>query len=449
MKLPSETSPSIEKADKLCHNCEKIDLFALFSRAKHDDSKKYADLGTLKELRANENCPLCRLIKHQWYNTTSKHPWTPTKEAPDLSKLRIMLVSENTYDETEIVYHNYTTKDKVAMEVLAIIIWVDRECEIPVYSARDALRLLSSKSIDPKRPLNNGFKASTLRENLRLVGNWIRDCENHHQDTCKQLETGQDLHSLGLKNIRFIEVRKRQIVEHEFEKLSFAALSYVWGHNQSKNSDLFHQTCSHTAVDGQTNRKLPSEIPKVINEAIQACILLDIEYLWVDFYCLTQDDETQKSIEISAMASIYQHARITLVSGLASELEHESEEDLFLFHSDLDSNFGSQQLIESIQGREYITGLPSLSDQVRKSKWSKRSWTFQEGQFARRIAYFGNFDVVFICNSGHWRESYHSGIHAHNANIPDFDLSSSGSNFLSATKWLSLHDGILSIMKQL
>ena len=55
---------------------------------------------------------------------------------------------------------------------------------------------------------------------------------------------------------------------------------------------------------------------------------------------------------------------------------------------------------------------------------------------ARRVAFFGNYDVSFMCGAGHWRESLHSGEFGHDANIPGVDLRSNGYYVLSAFMWL-------------
>jgi hypothetical protein len=74
------------------------------------------------------------------------------------------------------------------------------------------------------------------------------------------------------------------------------------------------------------------------------------------------------------MAHIYQQARITLVSGSMSasqDIGLVNPKESYLFHSDLDFDFGSQQKIETIQGRQYITSLPRLSDQILEGEWRR------------------------------------------------------------------------------
>ena len=55
---------------------------------------------------------------------------------------------------------------------------------------------------------------------------------------------------------------------------------------------------------------------------------------------------------------------------------------------------------------------------------------------ARRIAFFGDCDISFMCEAGHWREAFHSGMYGHEVKIPNVDLSSNGFHVLSGQKWL-------------
>ncbi|KAF8861515.1 hypothetical protein BDZ45DRAFT_687597 [Acephala macrosclerotiorum] len=55
---------------------------------------------------------------------------------------------------------------------------------------------------------------------------------------------------------------------------------------------------------------------------------------------------------------------------------------------------------------------------------------------AKRVAFFEQYDVSFLCGAGHWREALHSGKFGHDARIFDIDLLSHGSFTLSVLGWL-------------
>lgn len=89
--------------------------------------------------------------------------------------------------------------------------------------------------------------------------------------------------------------------------------------------------------------------------------------------------------------------------------------------------------IETIRGRQYISAHYRW---LNGTRWATRSWTYQEGQLARRIAFFNDLEISFFCSSGQWRESAHSGIYGHEVNVVNIDLKSCGYSILSASRWL-------------
>jgi hypothetical protein len=50
--------------------------------------------------------------------------------------------------------------------------------------------------------------------------------------------------------------------------------------------------------------------------------------------------------------------------------------------------------------------LPSLCEEVRKSTWNSRGWTFQEQSLSRRCLYFTAEETFFCCSDAQWREGY-------------------------------------------
>ena len=52
-----------------------------------------------------------------------------------------------------------------------------------------------------------------------------------------------------------------------------------------------------------------------------------------------------------------------------------------------------------LYGETWVSCFETVSDKVRRSKWSARGWTYQEGLFARRRLYFTEEQVYFECNS--------------------------------------------------
>ncbi|KAG6365754.1 hypothetical protein INS49_007365 [Diaporthe citri] len=423
------------ETDELCQACSNIDLYSVFTGPRyfpHDATGHRGGIliyvGTLRGVLDNTRCPLCRLIKHDLYSAlsqdTARNLWYGSEEQPDPPRVRCYLrpVRADYYEETK--YTAKETRDQVATLVMVTLLGVEgcsaeEENRIRCHHRGNGLRLLSPHSVDPSRPLLNGYRATSLAQSLTLLSSWIKTCCHSHQDTCGLSGRSQQ-HRLD--RLRLIDVAARTLVHADPEVCSYAALSYVWGHRTEeylKFADEIQQGGDEIAV-------LPSSAPGIIEDGIDLCGRLGIPFLWVDLYCVDQHNPDRKAADIKDMGLIYRQALITFVAGGSGSR---------LLHSAADS-LEKEQLVESIRGKSYITSSVSITSQLQGSAWNQRGWTYQEGSLAQRIAFFGERDVSFLCGAGHWRGCLHSGKYGHSAHIKDLNLRSRSHYTLAANEWL-------------
>lgn len=425
--------------DELCQACSNIDLYSLFTGPRffphmHDATGNRSEIlihvGTLGEVLDNTKCPLCRLIKHDLYSglpqDASRNLWYDCEEQPDPSRVRCCLRPERADYHEETKYLAKETRDQVATLVMILLLGIDgcsteEDHRIRHHYRGSGLRLLSPHSVDPSRPLLNGYRATTLTQSLTLLSDWIKTCCHSHQDTCGLSEITQQN---KLERVRLIDVASRTLVNGDPEVCSYAALSYVWG----QKTEEYLQFADEIKEGDDGIAVLPSFAPGIIEDGMEICRRLEIPFLWVDLYCIDQHDPVRKTAEIRDMGLIYQQALVTFIAGgSGSRLLHSAADGL---------GKGHPQLVESIRGRSYITSSVPVLRQLKNSVWNQRGWTYQEGALAQRIAFFGEHDVSFLCGAGHWRESLHSGRYGHSAHITDLDLRSRGDDTLSANEWL-------------
>ncbi|KAF7371096.1 HET-domain-containing protein [Mycena sanguinolenta] len=95
------------------------------------------------------------------------------------------------------------------------------------------------------------------------------------------------------------------------ERAFYAALSYVWGEDQP------HKTTSHNIGMYTAVGLDAAHIPQTILDAIAVVKALGLRFLWVDAYCIIQDDTKDKQKEIARMRSIYRDAHVTLIAANA------------------------------------------------------------------------------------------------------------------------------------
>lgn len=420
--------------DKLCPACERVDLYSLFTGPRHfsdlNPVRVNARIGTLQEVKSNKHCPLCRLVKHELYGNKNTHPWPHHKGGKeyDPAKVRCFLQPRRSDYSSEVRYINDATSDLICT-TLWIHLQPESESEfseeenrgIKQYAYRwgGHIKLLSPDSVDPKRPLLNGYPTTTLDSELKLLAKWLDGCIEHHETTCQRPQLAEHL-SGDISVIRAIDISTRNIIDISPATSRYATLSWVWGADRTAYSGL-----ADKLVVTQDSIALPTEgIPSVIEDAIYVCGKLAIPYLWVDLYCVHQHDPEVRAAEIRVMGYIYHLSCITLVAARGSTLfSHRLNSDSVARH----------RKIETVSGRQYIS---TYSPIVEPSQWASRAWTYQEGQLASRIAFFDADEVTFYCSAGQWRESLHSGLHGHDIRLPGIDTRSSGKVILSATQWL-------------
>ncbi|RSM09186.1 hypothetical protein CEP52_004281 [Fusarium oligoseptatum] len=145
----------------------------------------------------------------------------------------------------------------------------------------------------------------------RIQG-WLSHCNQEH--SCKR--SG---HSGVPEGFRLIDIENR-CVTSEFGQdaklgvdIKFAALSYVWGEsNVSRDNALLNSNESEFGTDGGMKE---GKVPQAIEDAITICKRLKQRYLWVDRFCIIQNnkDGREKQRQIDAMGDIYSSAEFTII----------------------------------------------------------------------------------------------------------------------------------------
>ncbi|KAF3042483.1 hypothetical protein E8E11_001118 [Didymella keratinophila] len=117
---------------------------------------------------------------------------------------------------------------------------------------------------------------------------------------------------------------------------------------------------------------------------------LGYKYLWVDRYCIAQQDAEVKHIQIVQMGNIYAMADLTIIAVIGSDPTH-----------GLPGFRGSRSVKSARLGSSYISILPASDDltQVVHSPWTMRAWTLQESVLSRRRLILTGRQAIFLCNT--------------------------------------------------
>lgn len=191
---------------------------------------------------------------------------------------------------------------------------------------------------------------------------------------------------------RVIDVELCNIVPAP-EGCDYVALSYVWGKSTGKGT--FQSSLTNIHELEQPGGLQASQIPATIHDAMRACSRLGKRYLWVDRFCILQDEDNNptKAIQINAMGHIYRQAYATLVALDGDGAEY--------------GLFGVSRLKREpvYIGKIPYAGLTEtgatldLRNLLRQSVWNSRGWTFQEAMLSSRLLFFTHRGVVGACDS--------------------------------------------------
>lgn len=120
----------------------------------------------------------------------------------------------------------------------------------------------------------------------------------------------------GEGNGRLRHVRCRRVTSDHESDVKFVALSYGWGEKADSTEGAL-------LIDNENELEKPGglrNLPRGIEDALAICKALDRLYLWVDRYCIVQNDEQKKQHQINAMADIYSSAEFTIVNASGNNM---------------------------------------------------------------------------------------------------------------------------------
>ncbi|KAL7961246.1 heterokaryon incompatibility domain-containing protein [Trichoderma compactum] len=357
----------------LCQDCVNLDLSKAFSHEGTGNWGYFNDwavnVGHRYRVARTTNCNLCQMlfksrVDEEDPTSDGGTDWIRSVSSLGISALRpavsgfrksypiLMLFPQRDYSlSTET--HKEMVRHLVGLSGHAALQQLNQQQTVP----------LSLMAIPPL------FDPGTLK-------NWVDYCNHKHSSLCHPPK-------LDLCDTHVIDCQKQSIAEHE-PGMPYVALSYVWGQPQEQRE----------LVDG---KRLPAQLPLLIRDAMAVTQAIGFRYLWVDRYCIDQDNPTVKHEQIRQMDAIYSNAEVTIIAAAGQ-----------------DENYGLSGVrrnrpttrMEAHIGDVAVVWAPKDPQVViRSSKWSTRGWTFQEGLLSRRRLVFTEQQVYFECNQMYTYES--------------------------------------------
>lgn len=231
------------------------------------------------------------------------------------------------------------------------------------------------------------MQLATDTVNFEVIGEWLNNCESYHIACIDKASLSFPKTVPGL---HFIDCLNGSIVPAQaMADLRYVTLSYVWGNSGvSPNS---------TGPSATTAPILPetSKLPKVVSDAMKVVLGLGYRYLWVDRYCVPQNDHAAKRIQIHNMGNVYAMSALTIIAAAGEDADYGLPGV---------SSVHVPQLWASVfNGHKKLPVVhyhPPNRD-VMRSKWTTRGWTYQEGVLSKRRLIFTDRHVFLQCQRMH------------------------------------------------
>ncbi|KAF3036966.1 hypothetical protein E8E12_007907 [Didymella heteroderae] len=276
------------------------------------------------------------------------------------------------YDSDEIDVSDRASDDS------SYTIWEDDEDAYHTFSMPSFFA--TSLEVEEFQIAMRGYKPTNA--DLGIVRSWLDECHAMHVEKC-HLQNRQ-----YVRDLKVIDCAKRAIVPAPPD-CPFVALSYVWG-SPSAQPDL-------------TSPGVTTKLPQTIEDSITVTLELGFTYLWIDRYCINQDDEQEKQEQIAQMADIYASAEVTIIAAAGEDPSHGL--------AGVRKNSRGLTCLEQVRSIRLFSNPPiEPRDRyspyyVHGSKWASRAWTFQECYNSPRRLFFTTEQITLICNTAAFQET--------------------------------------------
>ena len=256
------------------------------------------------------------------------------------------------------------------------------------------------------------------RINVPLVKRWLQDCKHHKHSRKAGSQKDNDLFQRE-SGFRLIDVINERLVQ-KTERCDYVALSYVWGNiptllatrENDEEIPILLTVKENVKRLSYPNGLSPSQlaalesarIPRTVLDAMEFTRRIGMRHLWVDTLCIVQDDERDKSRLIRSMDDVYDNATVTIIAAAGSD----ADAGLRGMSPRKEWPIEPTKIADTSDRTSLSLAicLPSLSEEVRKSTWNTRGWTYQEQCLSQRCLYFTAEEVFFNCSEAQWREGY-------------------------------------------
>jgi len=340
-----EPSKIVLDKSKLCDGCQKIDFDSICAASSNTQYKVW----NLDHVYRTSDCGLCSFL-------------VAIADLPDPNQAQLQLY---TVSARRVLSCRSNDLEDI---VLFTVQPETTEGRTPASSGKKSnVYFVLQKEDCPYEKNRINFRNTTEYINWDVLRKWTDFCDDQHLEICDQINTP------SVPGLVVIDCESRRLQKLPCSYMPYLTMSYVWG-----NSEFVD--VGHDAIPNG---------PQLIEDAFQVVKSLGFKYLWIDRYCIPQNNIGEKHRLIRDMGRIYQNAYLTLIAAAGE-----------------DPTYGLPGV--SVVPRwkptplnvESMTFMPVRTDLytvLANSKWNTRGWTYQEALLSRRLLVFTEAGAYFQC----------------------------------------------------
>ncbi|KAK8029684.1 hypothetical protein PG993_010975 [Apiospora rasikravindrae] len=362
----------------ICDECLKLDLQGILQEVVATRNYTIKTFGYRSRLAYNTDCPLCQIIAVSCLTAKGKHH---SEELGDQEeKYEVVAVRYMGWTGLDLHYKRKPASGPVCLMLDPGGVLGPETRQGGVFFSANGGTILRQDTIDPTlfspQIIPRDFDPGTAKT-------WLDYCTKHHKRLCAS----------GMESVHGLQVIDCATlsVENGRPESVYVALSYVWAKSGGACGSIREE-------DGK--KRLPETLSAVVRDSIKVTQALGYRYLWVDKFCIDQNNPSLKHDQIQQMDAIYRNSALTIISAAGVDETYGLP--------GVSSRARRQQLVIRHQGLTVIQAPKDPQTSIASSHWSTRGWTFQEALLSRRRLVFTDDQMYFECNTMSCFESVHS-----------------------------------------
>jgi hypothetical protein len=235
---------------------------------------------------------------------------------------------------------------------------------------------------------------------------WIKEsfdnCQENHSECNNLLKENQRNFSMPkrLLDVGQFDETMIQLVETGDSTLeTYAIASYAWGSgSQAVAIEEAKTTTKNIELRMISGMELAS-LPRTIQDLVEVTRRIGHRYVWLDAFCIIQDDLIEKPHQLNLIVEFYKRADVLISAASASNCD-----EGFLQPRSVDQCYGtifdlpyrwklpSHEIRGSLFFSEKVLNCATDKDPV-----DMRIWTFQEHLVSSRVISFGSRQIKWKC----------------------------------------------------